>query len=138
MTIYAYTDGASRGNPGESGIGVILKDEKGTILFSGGGYIGKTTNNAAEYQALIACLKKVASLPCKKLIIHSDSELMVRQVLGTYRVKDKKLQEYFLAASRYIKAAPYEFSIKHIDRSLNSDADKLANAGIDSRSTLKV
>jgi ribonuclease HI len=138
MTIYAYTDGASRGNPGESGIGIILKDDKGTVLFSGGGYIGKATNNVAEYQALLACLKKVASLPCKKLIVHSDSELMVRQLLGTYRVKDKKLQEYFLAASRYIKTAPYEFSIKHIERSLNSDADKLANAGIDARATLQV
>jgi ribonuclease HI len=138
MTIYAYTDGASRGNPGESGIGVILKDEEGKVLFSGGGFIGTATNNIAEYEALIACLKKVAVLPCKKLIVHSDSELMVRQLLGTYRVKNKKLQEYFLAASRYIKNAPYEFRIVHIERSLNSDADKLANAGIDARASIRI
>ena len=58
MTIVAHTDGASRGNPGESGIGILLRDEQGSTLFEGSGYIGKATNNIAEYQALLACLKK--------------------------------------------------------------------------------
>ena len=82
MTLYANTDGASRGNPGESGIGIILRDERGTVVYSGSGYIGRTTNNAAEYQALLACLKKVLQLGCSKLVVRSDSELMVRQLRG--------------------------------------------------------
>ena len=138
MTIYAFTDGASRGNPGESGIGIILKDEQGNILFTASGYIGKATNNIAEYEALLACLQKVAQMECKKLIVHSDSELMVRQILGRYKVKDKKLQEYFQSAKQYLKAATYEFSIRHIERSLNSEADMLANAGIDGREPIRI
>lgn len=138
MTIVAYTDGASRGNPGESGIGIILKDEAGNVLFSGGGYIGSATNNIAEYEALLACLQKAGKMPCKKLVVHSDSELMVRQVLGRYKVKDKKLQVYHQAVSRYLKAASYEFSIHHVDRSLNREADLLANAGIDARAKLEI
>ena len=62
MTLFAHTDGASRGNPGESGIGIIFRDELGNVLFSGGGYIGKATNNIAEYQALLACLRKAMTI----------------------------------------------------------------------------
>ena len=138
MTIYAYTDGASRGNPGESGIGLILRDEHGVILFSGGGYIGTSTNNAAEYQALLACLKKVSTLQCKRLIVHSDSELMVRQLQGKYRVKDKHLQQFFGQARELLKSASYAFEIIHVERERNRDADLLANAGIDSKQKLSL
>ena len=138
MTIYAFSDCASRGNPGESGIGIVLKDEEGKIIYSAGGYIGKTTNNAAEYEALLVCLKKASELRCKKLILHSDSQLMVRQLQGTYRVKEKNLQKYFVQAKQLIGAAHFTFEIVHIDREQNHDADVLANAGIDSRQQLRI
>ena len=138
MIIYAYTDGASRANPGESGIGIILRDEQGHVLFSGGGYIGKATNNAAEYQALIACLEKTLKTPCKKLVVHSDSELMVRQLQGKYRVKDKELQKYYAKVTSLLATAPFEFEIRHVERERNRDADLLANAGIDNKHRLRV
>lgn len=138
MTIHAFTDGASRGNPGESGIGIILKGEHGEIIYSGGGYLGKATNNAAEYQALIACLKKIHETQCTKLVVHSDSELMVRQVQGKYKVKDKNLQKYFQSVHKLLDTAPYKFEIVHIAREENHEADMLANAGIDSKRKLKV
>ncbi len=138
MTLIANTDGASRGNPGESGIGVILRNEEGEVVYSGSGYIGKATNNAAEYQALLVCLKKAIALGCSRLVVHSDSELMVRQLRGEYRVKDQGLRRYFIEASRLIKSAPFAFEIVHVEREKNRDADELANAGIDGRHALKV
>jgi ribonuclease HI len=138
MTLIANTDGASRGNPGESGIGVILRDEKGAVVYSGSGYIGRTTNNVAEYQALLACLKKAIALRCSKLIVHSDSELMVRQLRGEYRVRDKNLQHHFIEAKRLLTTAPFAFEIVHVERERNRDADLLANAGIDSKRALRV
>lgn len=131
MTIFAYTDGASRGNPGKSGIGVILKDEQGEILFQASDYIGRATNNIAEYRALLLCLRKARELACTKLVIHSDSELMVRQLSGKYRVKDKKLQQYHREAIDLLKNCSFTFEIVHVVREGNRDADELANEGID-------
>jgi ribonuclease HI len=138
MTIYAFTDGASRGNPGESGIGFVLKDDQGNVMFKDSGYLGTATNNIAEYQALIACLRKVMTTPCRKLVVHSDSELMVRQMQGVYRVRDKVLQEHFRSVHQLLANAPFEFSIVHIERALNKEADALANVGIDSKRALQV
>ena len=138
MTIYAYTDGASRGNPGESGIGIVLRDEQGNVLFEGGGYIGTATNNIAEYQALLACVKKARELSCKKLVVYSDSQLMVRQLRGEYRVKDAKLRQQFAQTKELLKSAPFTFEIIHIERENNSYADELANAGIDNKEQLKI
>ncbi len=133
MTVLAYTDGAARGNPGEGGIGVIIRGDKGEVLYSFGGYLGKTTNNVAEYRALLHCLKQASGISCTKMIVHSDSQLMVRQLLGEYRVKDKKLAPLYLEAVRLLKAAPFNVQIVHIDRESNHEADMLANAGIDGR-----
>ncbi len=133
MTILAYTDGASRGNPGESGIGIILKGEAGEILYRGGGYIGRATNNIAEYTALLFCLKKAGEFKCSKLIVHSDSELMVKQVNGEYRIKNPKLREVFAEVKKILASVPYHCTIRHIDREVNRDADELANMGIDAR-----
>ena len=138
MTLYAYTDGASRGNPGESGIGIILKNDSGSIVYAAGGYIGRATNNIAEYQALIACLTKAMETDCRKLIVYSDSELMVRQLHGRYRVKDKILQQHFRKVKELLKDASFEFSIVHIARELNAAADELANAGIEAKQPLQV
>jgi len=138
MTIHAYTDGASRGNPGESGIGIVFKDELGKTLYAGGGYIGPATNNIAEYQALIACLKKAKKIKCTKLVVHSDSELIVRQLQGTYKVRSITLGEYVQEVRQILRTAPYDFVITHIDRETNRDADKLANIGIDSKRKLRM
>lgn len=137
MTIYAYTDGASRGNPGESGIGIIMKNERGKVIHSSGGYIGTATNNTAEYVALIECLKKAKETKCKKLVVHSDSELLVRQLQGRYRVRDTGLKKYFQRVHRMLKNAPFEFEIRYVSRDENREADMLANVGIDSKSRLR-
>jgi ribonuclease HI len=136
VTLYANTDGASRGNPGESGIGIICRDNEGNVVFSGGGYIGTATNNVAEYEALIACLRRAQALPCTKLVLSSDSELMVRQIRGQYRVKDKNLQRYYQLVKQLLASAPFRFEIVHIEREKNHEADQLANAGIDSKQEL--
>jgi ribonuclease HI len=133
MTITAHTDGASRGNPGESGIGVVMRNHQGEVLYSGGGYIGTTTNNVAEYRALLFCLTKALEMDCSALVVHSDSELMVRQMNGKYRVKDANLRILFAEAKRLIESANFSFSIRHIDRERNREADLLANSGIDSK-----
>ena len=138
MTLFAHTDGASRGNPGESGIGIIFRDELGNVVYSGGGYIGTATNNIAEYQALLACLRKALTMQCAHLIVHSDSQLMVRQMCGQYRVKDKMLQTFHQEAARILRQAQFTFKILHVDREENSDADLLANTGIDSRLPLQL
>ncbi len=138
MTIHAFTDGASRGNPGESGVGVILKDEKGTTLSSVFGYIGKATNNIAEYTALITCLKLAKKKGCETLVVHSDSELLVRQMEGTYKVKEAHLRRFVEQAKALIVKAGFECTFRHIAREQNRDADRLANMGIDSKRPIRI
>lgn len=138
MTLYAATDGASRGNPGDSGIGVIVRDEQGETVFTLSGYIGTATNNVAEYTALTTLLKRMAGVPCTRLEVQSDSELMVRQVNGEYRVKDPDLKRCHAEVSRLRTAAPYEFVLRYVPREQNREADKLANRGIETRMPVRV
>ena len=138
MTVLAFTDGASRGNPGESGIGIILKTAKGEKILSTSGYIGKATNNIAEYKALIACLTLVKKIECDRLIVHSDSELMVRQMKGEYKVKDAGLKHCILQVREKLKNASFQFEIKHVLREHNREADELANLGIDSKNPVRL
>jgi ribonuclease HI len=138
MTIHAFIDGASRNNPGESGIGVILKDEDGKTVEKVFGYIGTATNNIAEYTALAACLKLVNSMHCRKLLVHSDSELMVKQMNGEYRVKDATLKRHFQKVHKLLENAPFEFEIRHVLREENKEADQLANLGIDTKRRVSV
>ena len=137
MTVLAHIDGASRGNPGDSGIGIVLRDAHRRVLTSAAGYIGKATNNIAEYTALIECLKKTKKLGCTRLVVHSDSELMVRQMTGVYRVKDEGLKKFFRQVHRLLDASPIAFEIHHVPREANREADLLANMGIDRRSRLR-
>lgn len=130
MTIVAHTDGASRGNPGESGIGIRMSDEQGNLLVSVSDYLGTATNNVAEYKALLECLKLVQKTHCSKLIVYSDSELMVRQILGTYKVKDQGLRSYFEEVQKMLASASFSFEIRHVAREENKHADDLANRGI--------
>jgi len=138
MTILAYTDGASRGNPGESGVGIVLKDELGNVIASQYGYIGIATNNIAEYTALAACLRLVQTTQCSQLVVHSDSELIVRQLNGLYKVKDAKLKKHFQKIQNIIVAAPFQFKIRHVPREENWEADELANRGIDTKKLLTI
>jgi ribonuclease HI len=138
MTILAYTDGASRGNPGESGIGIVIKDAQNNTIASQYGYIGQATNNIAEYMALAECLKIVQKMKCSSLIVHSDSELMVRQLNGQYKVKDAELKKYFQRIRKILTNSQYQFTIKYVPREKNQEADQLANIGIDTKKRLSI
>jgi ribonuclease HI len=137
MTLHAFTDGASRGNPGESGIGMVLKDEQGKTLASWHGYIGLSTNNRAEYEALITLLERMRPITCSRLIIHSDSELMVRQLTGKYKVKDAGLKECHRRAAALLAAQAFHTVLRHVPRAMNRDADRLANLAIDTHAIIK-
>jgi len=137
MTVHAYTDGAARGNPVEAGIGILFKDEHGKTIHRIYGYIGETTNNVAEYKALLACLRAAPATRCSHLVVHSDSELVVRQLNGEYKVKDAVLRGYFVKIHRLLAKSPFEFEIRHVSREQNKEADRLANLGIDSRKRIR-
>ncbi len=128
--LIVYIDGAARGNPGDAGIGIVFYDEKGNLVREVKEYIGIATNNVAEYKALIKALK-IASEQFKtgKIKIFSDSELVVRQVLGYYKVRDKFLKELFVQVQELLRKFE-KVEIKHIERLENKHADKLANVSI--------
>jgi ribonuclease HI len=133
MTIQGYIDGASRGNPGESGMGFLLKDEQGGVLHAEGGYLGQSTNNAAEYAAFLKCLKKAKEFRCSRLVVHSDSELLVRQFNGEYKVKSADLKREMSRIKRTLQSVPFKVELQYIPRDKNVDADRIANAAIDHR-----
>jgi len=123
-------DGAARGNPGPAGCGAVICDEKGAVVRELSRYLGRATNNVAEYEALLMGLEALIELKRNKIIVHSDSQLLVRQLNGEYRVKDEKLQVLHQRARRLLR----QFSscrIVHVRRELNKAADRLANRGID-------
>lgn len=122
-----YTDGASSGNPGESGIGVVLTIDGKRIELSE--YIGRATNNVAEYMALIRGLEKAKKLGLDKLDILLDSELLVKQIKGEYRVKSEYLRVLYGKVIALLDSFSH-YSIKHIPREKNSDADRLARKAL--------
>lgn len=127
-----YVDGASRGNPGEAGIGVLIKTNDGRVLKETGKYLGKTTNNEAEYHALIAALKEAKSLGATSVKIFADSELMVKQINGEYKVKSAGLSPLYKEAKALLMGFN-RYDIMHIDREKNTEADRLANIAIDTK-----
>ncbi len=130
--LVAYVDGAARGNPGPSGIGVSLCDAvSGEEVHFISRYIGEGTNNRAEYMALIAALEYAVESGVEGLRVFSDSELMVRQVNGVYRVRDEGLRRLYGRVRDLVSRLRF-FSIEHISRDRNSRADGLANEAIDS------
>jgi len=128
--IIINTDGASRGNPGPAAIGVTLKNSQEEMVAEISEKIGITTNNQAEYRALIAGLKKALSLGAREVEIRADSELMVRQMLGQYRVKNEDLKPLFEEA-RKLLGGMISFKFSAIPRERNKEADKLANQALD-------
>lgn len=131
-----YTDGVARGNPGKAGIGVVIKDEKGNILEEISEYIGRTTNNVAEYKAFITSLSAAEKYGPEQIEIFSDSELMVRQIKGVYRVRDEKLLALFREVLR-LKGKFPQVVITHVTRDKNKEADALANRAVDLKGVLK-
>lgn len=124
------TDGASRGNPGPAAIGYVLVDGAGQELAAEGRYIGRTTNNEAEYQALIAGLEKAGALGVRQLDIRMDSELVVLQLQGRYRVRTPHLVPLYERVRRLL--AGFEaVNVRHVRRAENSRADALANQALD-------
>jgi ribonuclease HI len=125
-----WIDGGSRGNPGPSAVGVLVEDLAGVTLATVSKAIGITTNNVAEYKALLAGLEKAEELGASGVEVVSDSELLVRQMLGQYRVKNAGLQPLFMEARQ--KAARFaSFSIRHTGREHNAKADGLVNHALD-------
>jgi ribonuclease HI len=124
MIYYVYTDGASRGNPGHAGIAYIIYNEDKEIIDRFSKYIGKATNNEAEYRALLMAVEKVVQYSPTKVYFYLDSELVVKQLNGEYKVKNKNLMKVYEQIRSYIISFDYKF--EHIPRELNKIADKLA------------
>ncbi len=130
MQARAWIDGASRGNPGEAGFGVFF--EAGSEKHEIAGFLGRTTNNVAEYAALVAALTFAARKGFSGVTLFSDSQLLVRQISGAYRVKAAHLVPIFLKVLQLRRKIP-RVEIHHVPRHQNAEADRLANLAIDSR-----
>jgi ribonuclease HI len=128
--LIAHSDGGARGNPGPAGFGVIIQDESGRKVAALSEYLGHQTNNFAEYQGLIAALEYALQHGPKALKLISDSELLVRQIKGIYKVKNATLQDLHRRAKELIAKLDW-FSIGHALREHNQDADRLANEAMD-------
>jgi ribonuclease HI len=127
-----FTDGGARGNPGPAAYAYVLEAEDGTLLDARGEAIGIATNNVAEYTALVAGLRRAVAAQVDELEVRSDSELMVRQMRGDYKVKNRALQELFVDASRLARQLA-RVSYTHVRREHNELADRLVNEALDAR-----
>ena len=135
MKLIINTDGGARGNPGPAGIGVVIRDENNQIIAGHKQYIGEATNNCAEYKALILALEKAKIIsnfqfPISNLEIRMDSELIVRQMQGRYKIKDANLKILAAEVIKLIKNF-HHVEFKHVPREQNKEADKLVNEAID-------
>ncbi len=130
MTARLFTDGGARGNPGPAAYGYVLEAVDGTVLAAEGVAIGVATNNVAEYSGLVAGLRKALELGIEELEVVSDSELMVKQMRGEYRVKNEALRDLFSEASALARRlAGVEY--RHVKRAHNELADRLVNEALD-------
>ena len=130
MKARLWTDGGARGNPGPAAFAYVLETEDGTVLDARGEAIGVATNNVAEYSALVAGLGRAVEAGVRELEVRSDSELMVKQMRGEYRVKNRDLQSLFLDASRAAREIG-RVTYTHVRREHNELADRLVNEALD-------
>ena len=128
--LVAHIDGGARGNPGPAGYGAIIEDEVGRPVVELSDYLGKQTNNYAEYSGLLAALNYATKHGFTAMKVYSDSELMVKQVLGQYKVNNPALKELHAQAMKIIKGLE-AFEIRHVRREENRQADRLANRAMD-------
>jgi ribonuclease HI len=138
MRLVMHIDGASRGNPGEASVGAVVSDQEGKILSEASRSIGRSTNNQAEYMALLFGLDLVEGIAAGKphsidLLVRSDSQLLCRQLTGEYRIKNKELIRLSLEVRKRVKNYG-AFEIECIPREENRHADKLANSPFQRRS----
>ncbi len=126
----AYVDGAARGNPGPAGIGIVIADGSGSVVKEIAEPLGRTTNNVAEYTAMIRALEEARSLSCSSIRVYTDSELMARQLNGIYTVKSAHLVPLYQRA-RLLLGQFETAVVTHVRRELNRRADALSNIGAD-------
>ncbi len=136
MKIVLNTDGGARGNPGPAGIGFVIKGEDEKLIYSHGQYIGETTNNQAEYQALLAGLEWIVENieGEKEIVCYLDSELVVRQLNGEYKMKNEGLKPLFEKIKKLIFVEELQTVFNHVPREKNKEADMLVNKAIDNYS----
>lgn len=132
FAIIANIDGGSRGNPGPAAYGVIIRNAQKEVVAKLGEYIGIRTNNIAEYSGLVAALDWAVVGKYPSLKVLSDSELLVRQMRGQYRVKNPDLKDLYVRAQALVRKLQH-FAIEHVPREANRDADRLVNQVLDSR-----
>ena len=128
--LIAHSDGGARGNPGPAGYGVSIQSTDGTIVEELHGGLGIATNNIAEYNGLLAALQWAVDHDVRRVHIRADSELLVRQMRGEYRVKNPGLQPLYVRA-RLLAAQLDDVKFEHVRRELNKEADRLSNVGMD-------
>jgi ribonuclease HI len=128
--ITAYIDGGARGNPGPAGFGVQIQDAGGAVVHEIHGGLGIATNNIAEYSGLLAALRWAAAEGHRKVHVRADSELLVKQMRGEYKVKNEGLKPLFLQACALIRGIG-DVSFEHVRREYNKEADRLSNLGMD-------
>jgi len=128
--VLVHIDGASRGNPGPAAYAVVMESPAGSPLAAFSKYLGEATNNVAEYQALLAALEYALKSPHRRIRVLTDSELLARQITGRYKVKHEALKPLHEQARRLI-ARLEAFSIEHVPREQNREADRLANQALD-------
>jgi ribonuclease HI len=132
QALQLFTDGASRGNPGEAGAGIAILDEQGNELVGTGKYLGQCTNNEAEYRALLFGLTKCADFGAGRIMVYLDSELIVKQIHGQYKVKHPNLKSLYQETMKKL-AGFASVQVAHVRREKNSRADELANQAIDNK-----
>lgn len=132
--LHVHIDGASRGNPGEAGFGVDVRTAEGEPVAALYGYLGRATNNFAEYQALLHALRWALARGTRRVHVFSDSELVVRQLSGQYRVKHPDMVPLYREA-RSLLARFEEARVTHVRRAQNREADRLANRALDEKSS---
>jgi len=130
VTVRLFTDGGARGNPGPAAFAYVLEDESGEVIASHGETIGVATNNVAEYSGLIAGLRRAGELGLSELEVVSDSELLVKQMRGEYRIKNEALRELAGEAARLARTVG-AVSYRHVRRAHNELADRLVNDALD-------
>ena len=132
LELIAYSDGASNGNPGEAGCGALLTDETGQVLLEDYRYLGRATNNVAEYQGAIMALRRASELGATEVELRVDSSLLANQIMGRYKVKSKKLAHLYQDLKKMTELFD-KFTVTLIKGSENKQADRLANLAISSR-----
>jgi ribonuclease HI len=132
VRLLIYTDGAARGNPGPAGAGAVLRDADGTVLAEVAEPLGRATNNVAEWTAVLLALEEARRLGATHVDLRMDSQLVARQISGVYRVKHPDLKPIHAAVMDLLRLLE-GYTVGHVPRELNRDADRLSNIAIDGR-----